>query len=337
MEIVIRPVPRGSYEALFVDAISCTYNMDGFTPMNSILMAYGLDREHFRKCARMHEGPKFRIICHGDCNDEGPQVITASKTLHWDSEPGATAEILAIADGERCESLSMTHFMFILGKFPEAAFEQCMTQVEAAKSTTNLKRIVVDVDEHHVAMARLIHRRITERAVTARAFIGRPLVLGLGTAAERLVKKLCPEGVCTGALASIDVEGIGDYVTGCDGSDFEREAIRRLVGNAPKVLLVVCGGGKNGAEMARFAAAEAHAYGNIVEAIVTVPASWEGRRRATRAKQLIDELLESGVAVASEPCDKHLHDNGDGWELMFSRVDDAMLAKIRGWCGLWTE
>ena len=87
MEVVIRPIEHGTYIPMTVDAISCTYNMDGFTPMNAILAAYGLDREHFRKCGRMHEGPKLRIICHGDCY-ERPQVITVSKTERWDSEPG---------------------------------------------------------------------------------------------------------------------------------------------------------------------------------------------------------------------------------------------------------
>ena len=72
MEVVIRPIEHGSYTPIPVDAISCTYNMDGFTPMNAILAAYDLDREHFRKCGRMHEGPKLRIICHGDCY-ERPQ------------------------------------------------------------------------------------------------------------------------------------------------------------------------------------------------------------------------------------------------------------------------
>ena len=162
MEVVIRSISRGSYEALPVDAISCTYNMDGFTPMNSILVAYGLDRENFRKCAAMHEGPTFRIICHGDCNDEGPQVITASKTLHWDSEPDATAEILAIADGERCESLSMTHFMFIRGKFPVAAFEQSLRSVESGQFRAYLRKNVVDVDEQYYPQALAVHSRVTK-------------------------------------------------------------------------------------------------------------------------------------------------------------------------------
>jgi hypothetical protein len=136
--------------------------MDGFTTMNSILVAYGLDREHFRKCAGMHEGSMFRTICHGDCNDKGPQVITASKTLRWDSEPGATAEILAIADDERRESLCMTHFMFILGKFPEAAFEQSLRSVESGQFRAYLRKIVVDVDEQYYPQALAVHSRVTK-------------------------------------------------------------------------------------------------------------------------------------------------------------------------------
>ena len=39
MEVVIRPIEHGTYIPMTVDAISCTYNMDGFTPMNAILAA----------------------------------------------------------------------------------------------------------------------------------------------------------------------------------------------------------------------------------------------------------------------------------------------------------
>lgn len=161
MEVVIRPIAHGGYAPIPVDAISCTYNMDGFTPMNAILRAYGLDLDHFRKCARFHAGPKFWTICHSDC-DERPQIITSSKTKHWDSEPGATDEILAVADCERCESLCMTHFMFILGKFPEVAFEQCLRSVELAKFHTHLRKIVVDIDERHYLQALDVHTRVRE-------------------------------------------------------------------------------------------------------------------------------------------------------------------------------
>lgn len=145
MEIVIRPIEHGTYAPVPVDAISCTYNMDGFTPMNAILAAYGLDREYFRKCGRMHEGSKLRIICHGDCY-ERPQVITVSKAAWWDSEPGATKKILTLADCERCESLSMTHFSFILGAFPASAFKQCIGSIQSAAGFENLNRVVVDID-----------------------------------------------------------------------------------------------------------------------------------------------------------------------------------------------
>ena len=75
MEVVIRPVARGRYEAVRTDAVSCTYDMNGFTLMSAVLSQLGLDREHFRKCARMHEGEKFRVISHGD---EKPFVITTN-------------------------------------------------------------------------------------------------------------------------------------------------------------------------------------------------------------------------------------------------------------------
>lgn len=159
MEVVIRPIEHGSYAPIPVDAFSCTYNMDGFTPMNAILAAYDLDREHFRKCARMHEGAKHRIICHGDC-DANLQVITVSKTERWDSEPGATKEILTIADCERCESLCMTHFCFILGAFPVGAFRQCLESIQSAVTLETLNRVVVDVDERYYQQALEVHARV---------------------------------------------------------------------------------------------------------------------------------------------------------------------------------
>ena len=159
MEVVIRPIEHGTYIPMTVDAISCTYNMDGFTPMNAILAAYGLDREHFRKCGRMHEGPKLRIICHGDCY-ERPQVITVSKTERWDSEPGATKKILTLADCERCKSLSMTHFSFILGAFPASAFKQCIGSIQSAGGFENLERVVVDIDVRCYQYALDIHSQV---------------------------------------------------------------------------------------------------------------------------------------------------------------------------------
>lgn len=114
--------------------------------MNAILFAHRLDQERFRKCARFHEVPRFRVIGHGDVK---PLVITVTKTEHWDSEPSATDEILKVADCERCESLCMTHFGFMLGKFPEQAFRQCLASLQHAVTLDNLQRVVVDVDERY--------------------------------------------------------------------------------------------------------------------------------------------------------------------------------------------
>lgn len=167
MEVVIRPIEHGTYTPMTVDAISCTYNMDGFTLMNAVLIAHGLDREYFRQCGRMHEGSKFRVICHGDCY-ERPQVITVSKTERWDSEPDATTEILTIADCERCISLCMTHFGFILGAFPASAFRQCLESIQSASGLENLKRVVVDIDA-----------RYYQRAIDVQTQVRRSEVVGL--------------------------------------------------------------------------------------------------------------------------------------------------------------
>ncbi len=157
MEVVIRPVMYASYQVAKTDAVSCTYDMEVLTPMRAVLSQLGLDREHFRKCAYMHEGEKFRVISHGD---EKPFVITTTKTERWESEPNATEQILATADAERCESLCMTHFAFVVEAFPVAAFTQCLQQVEQARHQTQLKRVVVDVDARHLEVANAVYMRV---------------------------------------------------------------------------------------------------------------------------------------------------------------------------------
>jgi hypothetical protein len=146
MEVLIRPVPHGSYAPIKTDAISCTYDVDGFTLMNGVLIAHRLDREHFKMCAHMHEGALFRAIAHGD---KKPLVITTTKTERWDSEPSATNQIISTADIERCESLCMTHFGFILGNFPTNAFGQCLKSIQNASEQEFLKRVIVDVDDRY--------------------------------------------------------------------------------------------------------------------------------------------------------------------------------------------
>lgn len=157
MEILIRPVPHACYEPIDIDAISCTYDVEGVTLMNAVLIQHRLDREYFRKCAHMHAGEKFRVATHGD---KKPVVITTTKTERWDSEPNATLEIVRAAEAAQCESLCMTHFAFILGKFPKEAFTQCMLQLEQVKNTNKLKKIVVDVDEHCIELAMTVHQSV---------------------------------------------------------------------------------------------------------------------------------------------------------------------------------
>ncbi len=161
MEVVIRPVEHGSYSAAQVDAISCTYDTDGFTLMNAVLIAYGLDRGHFRKISGNYEGGKFMVTAHVEMN---PIVITTTKTERWDSEPTATEQILHAADSERCGSLCLTHFAFILGRFPETALEQCLRSVEMAKLSTGLSKIVVDLDERYYQQALDVYSRVRSRA-----------------------------------------------------------------------------------------------------------------------------------------------------------------------------
>ena len=157
MEVVIRPIVYGGYEVVRTDAVSCAYDMDGFTPMSAVLSQLGLNRDHFQKCAHMHGGEKFRAISHGD---EKPFVITTTKMQRWDSEPSATEQIMIAADAERCESLCMTHFAFIVGPFPVAAFMQCLRQIEQAKQLTNLRKIIVDVDENYLEVAITVRRDV---------------------------------------------------------------------------------------------------------------------------------------------------------------------------------
>jgi hypothetical protein len=147
------------YPPVKTDAISCTFNVDGFSPMKAVLRAHGLNQAHFEKCRRFHEGSKLRIICHGDCY-ERPQVITVSKTGRWGSEPGATKEILTLADCERCVSLCMTHFGFILGAFPASAFRQCLESIQSASGIENLECVVVDIDARFYQRALDVHTQV---------------------------------------------------------------------------------------------------------------------------------------------------------------------------------
>jgi hypothetical protein len=128
-----------------VDAISCTHNPNGFSPMLAVIRSLGRDMGYFThtKLTAMHSG-KFLVISHA--YEVRPVVITSSRTAEWDTESHAAAEIIQVADVERSRSLCMTHFSFLPGRFPTRAFEQCVRSAKLASHHTSITRITIDVD-----------------------------------------------------------------------------------------------------------------------------------------------------------------------------------------------
>jgi hypothetical protein len=167
MNITLRPIPHGSYFASDADAISCTYNMDGFTPMNAILVQHGIERAHFSRKAleTYHAQRGFRTLVHEDVS---PNVITSTETQKWDSISDAAFEILLTAEAVgKYKSLCFTQFAFVQGKFPEIAFGQLMLAVELAEHFANLEEIIVDVDEKHVEQAMAVWQDLKKRLSAA--------------------------------------------------------------------------------------------------------------------------------------------------------------------------
>lgn len=160
MRVVLNPTSGGRYESFKVDVVSCTYGVDNFFgSMDSVLSAYGLDREHFRSNAiqAAHYVRGFSVIVHTEIQ---PAVITASKTERWHCISDAALLILRAADCERHRSLRMTHFGCLPGKFPDLAFRQCMQAVHLAHYFTELETIVVDVDEKYIDEATAISMEV---------------------------------------------------------------------------------------------------------------------------------------------------------------------------------
>lgn len=154
MEITLRPIPHGSYVASDADVISCTYNMDGFTPMNGVLATHGIERAHFRNKAleTYHSGRGFRTLVHEDVS---PKVITSTETEKWDSISDAPFEILRTAEAVgRYKSICFTQFAFVHGLFPEIGFRQLMLAAEFSEHVGSFERIIVDIDERHIEQAR---------------------------------------------------------------------------------------------------------------------------------------------------------------------------------------
>lgn len=334
MELLIRPVPHLAYEPVETDAISCTYDMDGFTLMNAVLIQHGLDREHFRKCAHMHSSDKFRVISHGD---EKPLVITITKTERWDSEPSAAQQIIAAADAERCESLCMTHFAFILGKFPEEAFTQCIQQIVLATHCTNLQKVIVDVDSRYFDRAKAVQKQGLNRQTLADIVNPKPplqpyLILGLGSSAKELIQgyKSDLSGHSENHNFRFEAMGASEYYL--DGFDFDRQALKALVDDAQNVLFVVPAySGNEGATMVTFAAEYAVSQKISVDVLLSKPYSWEGSRRTKAANALAENLRAIGAKVTAVDADSLETIEFDSAREAFAALDAAMVQELNRW------
>ena len=130
--------------------------MNGFTPMNTVLVAHEIERAHFtiKTLDTYHSERGFRTLVHEGVS---PNVITSTETEKWDSISDAPFEILRTAAAVgRYKSICFTQFAFVQGPFPEIAFRQLMLAVEFSEHFVSLEKIIVDIDEQHIEQARAI-------------------------------------------------------------------------------------------------------------------------------------------------------------------------------------
>ncbi|WP_310646887.1 hypothetical protein [Limnohabitans sp.] len=137
--------------------------MDGFTPMNAVLVAHQIERAHFtnKTLETYHSARGFRTLVHEDVS---PNVITSTETQKWDSISDAPFEILSTAGAVgKYKSLCFTQFAFVQGLFPEIAFRQLMLAAEFSEHFGSLEKITVDVDERHIEQAKEIWQDLKRR------------------------------------------------------------------------------------------------------------------------------------------------------------------------------
>lgn len=219
MEIILRPIPHSVdevkmghcifYPPTESDAISCTFNMNGFTPMLSVLRAHGFVRELFDSNGQLEKWHKeeFRVHVHRSCSS---LLLTTSRTRTWDDAPQATRKIIEIADGEGCKSLCLTHFTFIQGKFPKSAFNHCLELAANAEHQSRLKLIIVDVDGRHFEVANKLFIEVcNQQAYTQRHRLALGITVGSAEAgsadfqgwlAAEILTKSTQEDRCIEAL-----------------------------------------------------------------------------------------------------------------------------------------
>ena len=139
------------------DAVSCTHNPDGFSPMLAVIRALGRDSDRFTY-PRLTANHRRRFVAISHEFDERPVIITSSRTAAWETEPHPAAEIIRVADIERSRSLCLTHFSFLQGRFPARAFEQCVRAALLARYHTKIARITIDVDARFAEEAQRVFR-----------------------------------------------------------------------------------------------------------------------------------------------------------------------------------
>jgi hypothetical protein len=176
MEIDLRPISHSSYEVAMghcifyppikTDAISCTFNTNGFTPMLAVLRSHCFDTEYFFRnsvLGKWHSS-EFRVHVH---QQYSPLLLTTTKMSTWDDAPQASSEIIKVADAEGCESLCLSHFMFLQGKFPKSALKQCLQMAASTDQLGALKRVIVDVDVRHIDAAKKLLDAVCARQAYA--------------------------------------------------------------------------------------------------------------------------------------------------------------------------
>ena len=109
MDIQLRPIARTHDEramgnclfwpAMEVDAVSCTFNPEGFSPMRTVIRGLGREPDDFTgPGVSAYHRRRFSAVSHEF--DTRPVVITSSRTATWEAQPQAAGEIIRVADIE---------------------------------------------------------------------------------------------------------------------------------------------------------------------------------------------------------------------------------------------
>jgi len=169
MDLQVRSIPHGSWIAVETESVSCTYNLEGFSPMATVVQVLGFDRSRLTSDYQLKKSHDENFIVHAHLNSS-PVLLTTSKTRSWDDATAATTEITKVADREGCRSLCMTHFMFIPGKFPGEDFYYCLEMASISSYRERLRKVIVDVDDRHFEAANKLLGKVRSHQDYAKRF-----------------------------------------------------------------------------------------------------------------------------------------------------------------------